>query len=34
LINTVPRRLAVTGLNCLSAISRAPYARSVVKSIV
>ncbi len=33
LISTVPRRLAVTGLNCLSAISRVPYARPVVKSI-
>src|SRR6476620_8871228 len=33
LISTVPRRLAVTGLNCLSALSRASYARPVVKSI-
>src|ERR1700712_566808 len=33
LISTVPRRLAVTGLNCLSAIFREPYARLVVKSI-
>ena len=33
LIRTVPRRLAVTGLKCLSAILRGPYASPVVKSI-